>query len=133
MTLARCYPYTLGANIGTTVTALLAAMASGSVAALTVAWFLGFMLSKGVTVGRRRQLGLLLLMSALALLLSALLLSACGFQPRGQALDLSTVPDPVHASPTDMTSGSTLSGRALTWNPIRPTSTKLKRPCSPGA
>jgi len=44
------------------------------VAALTVAWFLSLMVSKKVPVGRRRQLGLLLLMPALALLLSAALL-----------------------------------------------------------
>ncbi len=37
VTIQQVFPYTLGANIGTTVTALLAAMASGSVAALTVA------------------------------------------------------------------------------------------------
>ena len=34
--------------------------------------------------------------AVLALLLSALLLSACGFQPRGQTLDLSAIPGPVH-------------------------------------
>jgi len=32
LTLARCYPYTLGANIGTTCTALLASLATVSVA-----------------------------------------------------------------------------------------------------
>jgi len=37
VTIRQIFPYTLGANIGTTVTALLAAMASGSVAGLTVA------------------------------------------------------------------------------------------------
>ena len=37
ITIHQVFPYTLGANIGTTVTALLAAMASGSVAGLTVA------------------------------------------------------------------------------------------------
>ncbi len=37
ITLRQVFPYTLGANIGTTVTALLAAMAAGSVAGLTVA------------------------------------------------------------------------------------------------
>ena len=37
ITIHQVFPYTLGANIGTTVTALLAAMASGNVAALTVA------------------------------------------------------------------------------------------------
>jgi len=37
VTIRQVFPYTLGANIGTTVTALLAAMASGSVAGLTVA------------------------------------------------------------------------------------------------
>ena len=44
------------------------------IAALTVAWFLTFMLKRGVSVGRRRQLGLLLSVPALALLLSAALL-----------------------------------------------------------
>jgi hypothetical protein len=44
------------------------------VAALTVAWFLLFMLKTGVAVGRRRQLGLLFSVPALALLLSAALL-----------------------------------------------------------
>lgn len=44
------------------------------VAALTVAWFLGFTLKTGGAVGRRRQLGLLLSVPALALLLSAPLL-----------------------------------------------------------
>ena len=37
ITIHQVFPYTLGANIGTTVTALLAAMALGNVAALTVA------------------------------------------------------------------------------------------------
>jgi sodium-dependent phosphate cotransporter len=37
LTIERVYPYVLGANIGTTVTALLAALASGESAALTVA------------------------------------------------------------------------------------------------
>jgi sodium-dependent phosphate cotransporter len=34
----NAYPITLGANIGTTITALLAAMAAGSVAGLTIAF-----------------------------------------------------------------------------------------------
>ena len=34
--------------------------------------------------------------AVLALLLSALLLAGCGFQPRGQALDLTAIPGPVH-------------------------------------
>ena len=37
LTLRQVYPYTLGANIGTTVTAMLAALATGSPAAVTVA------------------------------------------------------------------------------------------------
>ena len=37
ISIQQVFPYTLGANIGTTVTAFLAAMASGSVAGLTVA------------------------------------------------------------------------------------------------
>jgi sodium-dependent phosphate cotransporter len=37
LTIERVYPYVLGANIGTTVTALLAALASGETAAVTVA------------------------------------------------------------------------------------------------
>lgn len=38
LTLANIYPVTLGANVGTTITALLAALATGSPAALTVAF-----------------------------------------------------------------------------------------------
>lgn len=38
LTLEQIYPYTLGANVGTTVTALLAALATGSAAAVTVAF-----------------------------------------------------------------------------------------------
>jgi sodium-dependent phosphate cotransporter len=38
LTLHQIYPYTLGANIGTTITALLAALAIGEVGALTVAF-----------------------------------------------------------------------------------------------
>lgn len=37
LTLEQIYPYTLGANIGTTVTAMLAALATGAPAAVTVA------------------------------------------------------------------------------------------------
>lgn len=37
LTLHQIFPYTLGANVGTTVTALLAALATGQVTALTVA------------------------------------------------------------------------------------------------
>ena len=37
MTLRNIFPVTLGANVGTTITALLAALASGSVDALTIA------------------------------------------------------------------------------------------------
>lgn len=37
VTLERAFPYTVGANIGTTITALLAALATGQPAALTVA------------------------------------------------------------------------------------------------
>ncbi len=37
LTLRQIYPYTLGANLGTTVTAILASMATGSPAAVTVA------------------------------------------------------------------------------------------------
>jgi sodium-dependent phosphate cotransporter len=38
LTLANIYPVTLGANVGTTITALLAALATGSIPALTVAF-----------------------------------------------------------------------------------------------
>jgi sodium-dependent phosphate cotransporter len=38
LNLRQIFPYTLGANIGTTVTAMLAALATGSVAAVTVAF-----------------------------------------------------------------------------------------------
>ena len=38
LNLVQIFPYTLGANVGTTVTALLAAFATGSVAAVTVAF-----------------------------------------------------------------------------------------------
>ncbi|MCB0749375.1 MAG: Na/Pi symporter [Ignavibacteriae bacterium] len=38
LTLAQIYPYTLGANIGTTITAMLAALVTGSDAAITVAF-----------------------------------------------------------------------------------------------
>jgi len=37
VTLRNAYPVTLGANVGTTITALLAAMATGSTDALTIA------------------------------------------------------------------------------------------------
>jgi sodium-dependent phosphate cotransporter len=38
LTLVQIFPYTLGANIGTTITAILAALAVGEVSALTVAF-----------------------------------------------------------------------------------------------
>jgi sodium-dependent phosphate cotransporter len=38
LTLEQVFPYTLGANIGTTVTAMLASLATGNVAAVTVAF-----------------------------------------------------------------------------------------------
>ena len=38
LTLEQIFPYTLGANIGTTVTAMLAALATGNVAAITIAF-----------------------------------------------------------------------------------------------
>jgi len=38
LTITQVYPYTLGANIGTTVTAFLAALATGSAAAVAVAF-----------------------------------------------------------------------------------------------
>jgi sodium-dependent phosphate cotransporter len=38
MTLVQVFPYTLGANVGTTVTAILASLATGSPVALTVAF-----------------------------------------------------------------------------------------------
>jgi sodium-dependent phosphate cotransporter len=38
LTLAQIFPYTLGANIGTTITAILAALAVGEVSAVTVAF-----------------------------------------------------------------------------------------------
>lgn len=38
LTLQQIYPYTLGANIGTTVTAMLAAMVTGQITAVTVAF-----------------------------------------------------------------------------------------------
>lgn len=38
LTLAQIYPYTLGANVGTTVTAILASLAVGEVSAVTVAF-----------------------------------------------------------------------------------------------
>ena len=38
LTIEQIFPYTLGANIGTTVTAMLAAMATGNIAAITVAF-----------------------------------------------------------------------------------------------
>ncbi|MFH1239849.1 MAG: Na/Pi symporter [Candidatus Diapherotrites archaeon] len=38
LTIRKVFPYTLGANVGTTVTALMAALVTGSVAALTVAF-----------------------------------------------------------------------------------------------
>lgn len=38
LTLEQIFPYTLGANIGTTVTAMLASMATGNIAAITVAF-----------------------------------------------------------------------------------------------
>ena len=38
LTLEQVFPFTLGANIGTTVTAMLASLATGNVAAVTVAF-----------------------------------------------------------------------------------------------
>jgi len=38
LTIEQVFPYTLGANIGTTVTAMLASMATGNIAAITVAF-----------------------------------------------------------------------------------------------
>lgn len=38
LTLEQIFPYTLGANIGTTVTAMLAALSTGNVAAITIAF-----------------------------------------------------------------------------------------------
>lgn len=38
LTIEQIFPYTLGANIGTTVTAMLASMATGNIAAITVAF-----------------------------------------------------------------------------------------------
>jgi len=38
LTLVQIFPYTLGANIGTTVTAILAALLTGNLAAVTVAF-----------------------------------------------------------------------------------------------
>ncbi len=38
LTLEQIFPYTLGANIGTTVTAMLASMATGNISAITVAF-----------------------------------------------------------------------------------------------
>ena len=38
LTIEQIFPYTLGANIGTTVTAMLAAMATGNISAITVAF-----------------------------------------------------------------------------------------------
>ena len=38
LTLEQVFPYTLGANVGTTVTAMLAALATGNIAAVTVAF-----------------------------------------------------------------------------------------------
>jgi sodium-dependent phosphate cotransporter len=38
LTLVQIFPYTLGANVGTTVTAILAALITGNIAALTVAF-----------------------------------------------------------------------------------------------
>ncbi len=38
LTLIQIFPYTLGANIGTTVTAMLAALVTGNLAAITVAF-----------------------------------------------------------------------------------------------
>ncbi len=38
LTLAKVLPYTLGANIGTTITAMLASLATGNIAAVTVAF-----------------------------------------------------------------------------------------------
>ncbi|MDI6766694.1 MAG: Na/Pi symporter [Bacteroidota bacterium] len=38
LTIQQIYPYTLGANIGTTITAMLAAMVTGQIAAVTVAF-----------------------------------------------------------------------------------------------
>ena len=38
ITLEQVFPFTLGANVGTTVTAMLAALATGNIAAVTVAF-----------------------------------------------------------------------------------------------
>ena len=38
LTLVQIFPYTLGANIGTTITAMLAALAVGEISAVTVAF-----------------------------------------------------------------------------------------------
>jgi sodium-dependent phosphate cotransporter len=38
LTLVQIFPYTLGANVGTTITAILAALAVGEVSAVTVAF-----------------------------------------------------------------------------------------------
>ena len=38
LTLAQVFPYTLGANIGTTVTAILAALVTGNLSAIVVAF-----------------------------------------------------------------------------------------------
>jgi sodium-dependent phosphate cotransporter len=51
VTLEQVFPYTIGANIGTTITAMLAALSTGSPAAVTVAFsHLMFNLSASVLI-----------------------------------------------------------------------------------
>jgi sodium-dependent phosphate cotransporter len=51
LTLAQIFPYTLGANVGTTITAMLAALAVGELSAVTVAFaHLGFNLTGIVSI-----------------------------------------------------------------------------------
>ena len=50
ITLEQVFPFTLGANVGTTVTAMLAALATGNIAAVTVAFAHLFFNLIGITL-----------------------------------------------------------------------------------
>jgi sodium-dependent phosphate cotransporter len=50
LTLEAVFPFTLGANVGTTVTAMLAALATGNIAAVTVAFAHLFFNLTGITI-----------------------------------------------------------------------------------
>ncbi len=84
ITLENIYPVTLGANVGTTVTALLAALATGSVPALTVALahtifnLYGILLFYPIQIMRQLPLKLARMLAALAVKSKTLALGYVG-------------------------------------------------------